>query len=144
MDGSDGLTGSWVISGKSFSTRLKRQQGGEGMMFWTAIVGDMLSGPYRVHDGVKLDSQSYVKFLSDNVFSWYRLQSWSFRSKCIFMHDNAPVHASKFTKEFLGSRNLKKWSCNAMAAEFTLPQLHRVLMEHCQRWHMSSWKTVHI
>ena len=77
-------------------------------MFWAGIVGDNLIGPFRVPEGVKLDSQSYVKFLSDNFFAWYKSQSRSFKMKCIFMHDNAPARASRLTTEFFALKNFKE------------------------------------
>ena len=65
------------------------------VMFWAGIVGDKLIGPFRVPDGVKLDSQSSVYLLCDNFFAWYKSQSRSFKLKCIFMHDNAPAYVSR-------------------------------------------------
>ena len=33
------------------------QQGGGGVMFWAAIIGESIIGPFRVEDGVKIHSQ---------------------------------------------------------------------------------------
>ena len=99
---------SWIIEGESIPVRLRRQQGARGVMFWARIVGNKLIGPFRVSERVKLDSQFYVKFLSDNFFAWYKSQSRSFKMKCIFMHDNAPAHASRLTAEFLAPKSFKE------------------------------------
>ena len=104
----DGCSRGWIIEGESIPVRFRSQQGGGVVMFWAGIVGDNLIGPFRVPEGVKLDSQSYVKFLSDNFFAWYKSQSRSFKMKCIFMHDNAPARASRLTTEFFASKNFKE------------------------------------
>jgi len=108
LDGPDGWARGWIIDGEPVPVRLRRQQGGGGVMFWAGIVANELIGPFRVPDGVKLNAQSYVEFLSDNFFAWYRTQKRSFKLKCMFMHDNAPAHAAKLTKEFLTSKNIKE------------------------------------
>lgn len=63
----------------------KRRQQGGGMM-WAGICGDKLIGPYKVDDGVKLTSETYCKFLDKTFFKWYKSQSRSFKTKCVFMH----------------------------------------------------------
>ena len=85
LDGLDDWARGWIIQGQSIPTRLRQQQGGGGVMFWATVVFDKHLGPFRMSDGVKLDSQSYVKFLSNNFFAWYRTQSRSFKLKCIVL-----------------------------------------------------------
>jgi len=108
LDGPDGWSKGWVCNDSSIPSRLRRQQGGGGVMFWAAIVGDELIGPFRVPEGVKMNSEAYVRFLTKNFFPWYRAQRRTFKLKCVFTHDNAPAHASRFTREFLASKNFKE------------------------------------
>ena len=70
-------------------------------MFWAGIVKDRLIGPYKVDSSVKINSETYSKFLNDTFFKWYKRQSRQFKLTCIFMHDNAPAHASKYTRAYL-------------------------------------------
>ena len=106
LDGPDGWSKGWVIHGESVPIRFRRQQGGGGVMFWAGIVGNRLIGPFKVEEGVKMNSENYSSFLQANFIPWYRSQSRKFKKDCIFMHDNAPAHASHFTKAFLTSKNI--------------------------------------
>ena len=108
LDGPDGWSKGWICNDESIPSRLRRQQGGGGVMFWAAIVGEKLIGPFRVPEGVKMNSEAYVDFLTQNFLPWYRAQSRTFKMKCVFMHDNAPAHASRFTMNFLTSKNIKE------------------------------------
>ena len=99
-------------------TRVRRQQGGGGVMFWAGIVGDTFIGPFRVPDGVKLDSEAYIGFLNQNFVPWYRSRPMAFKRKAIFMQDGAPAHSAKVTKLFidkLGFKNsrLMTWPANS-------------------------------
>ena len=83
----------------------RRQQGGGGVMFWAGIKDDLLVGPYMVDFSVKFNSETYSQFLNDNFFKWYQKQSRKFKQNIIFMHDNAPDHASHYTRAFLQSKS---------------------------------------
>ena len=50
--------------------RLRRQQGGGGVMFWAGIIGDVLIGPVKVQEGVKLDSKRYCEFIDSALSDW--------------------------------------------------------------------------
>ena len=76
-------------------------------MFWAGICGDTLIGPFMVEEGVKMDSEAYANLLKQNFFKWYRSQTFSFMRKCIFMQDNAPSHASRYTRNFLAAKGFK-------------------------------------
>ena len=39
--------------------------------------------------------------MEKTFLAWYQSQSFSFKMKCVFMHNNAPFHISKLTCEFL-------------------------------------------
>ncbi len=56
----------WVLEHEDIPIHLKGQQGGGGIMFWAGINGHELVGPFRVPDGVKMNSAIYSKFLDDN------------------------------------------------------------------------------
>ena len=79
---------------------------GGNIMMWAGISGDKLIGPYKVDDGVKLTSQSYCEFLDKTFFKWSKSQSRSFKTNCVFMHDNAPSDASNATRQFLERKGI--------------------------------------
>ena len=60
LDGPDGWSRGWLAKGQTAPLRYRRQQGCGGVMFWAAIVGDTLVGPFRVLEGVKLTTQAYT------------------------------------------------------------------------------------
>ena len=86
LDCPDGWRRGWVTVPKSVPTLMRRQQGGGGVMFWAAIVGNCLVGPYKVDEGLKMNADIYSQFLNQNFFVWYRAQSRSFKLKFLFMH----------------------------------------------------------
>lgn len=108
LDGPDGWARGWISNGHRAPLRLRRQQGGGGVLVWAGIIKDELVGPFRVEDGLKLNSQTYCQFLEDTFFKqWYRKKSVSFKRTMIFMQDNAPSHASKYTTVWLASKGFK-------------------------------------
>ena len=50
LDGPDGWARGWISFNNSAPVRVRRQQGAGGVMFWAAIVGDNIIGPFRVED----------------------------------------------------------------------------------------------
>ena len=106
LDGPDGWSKGWVLQDREAPVSKRRQQGGGSIMIWAGIYGDKLIGPYKVDDGVKLTSQSYCQFLDKTFFKWYKSQSRSFKTKCVFMHDNAPSHAANATRQFLERKGI--------------------------------------
>ena len=64
LDGPDGWNSGWLADGHHVPTRLRRQQGGSGVMFRAGIMGRELVGPFRVFKGVKMTSEKYVEFLT--------------------------------------------------------------------------------
>ena len=107
LDGPDGWSRGWVIRGDQCPTRIRRQQGGGGVMLWAGIVGDELVGPFRVQEGVKLTSNTYCQFLKSFLEPWLEDVPLSRLRNLIFMHDNAPSHAAKATTQYLGSIGFK-------------------------------------
>ncbi|KAF4647351.1 hypothetical protein FOZ61_004295, partial [Perkinsus olseni] len=107
LDGPDNWATGWILNGSTTPVRVRRQQGGGGVMIWAAIVGDQLVGPTRVPNGVKLNSQEYTKLLTSSFLPWYRSRSASVKRKLIWMHDNAPAHNSHHTRDFLAKKGFK-------------------------------------
>lgn len=103
LDGPDGWAKGWIFNGDKCPLRLRRQQGGGGVMIWAGIIGDELVGPARVPDGVKLTSATYCKFLKSELAPWLDDIPLSRMKKVILMHDNAPSHSAKDTNHFLKS-----------------------------------------
>ena len=115
LDGPDGWAKGWILFGQSPQHRLRRQQGGGGVMFWAAIVENELIGPFRVRQGVKINSQTYCEFLECNFLPWLQAQPNERKNALTFMQDNAPAHASKYSKHFLASQelNIMDWPPNS-------------------------------
>ncbi|KAJ8374998.1 hypothetical protein SKAU_G00055780 [Synaphobranchus kaupii] len=106
--GQDGWARGWITNGRRAPLRVRHQQGGGGVLVWAAIIKDELVGPFRVEDGLKINSQTYCQFLEDTFFKqWYRKKSAAFEKAMIFMQDNAPSHPSKFSTAWLASKGLK-------------------------------------
>jgi transposase len=99
LDGPDGWAKGWVFNGDDCPTRMRRQQGGGGVMIWGGIIGNELVGPFRVPEGVKLTSVTYCEFLKNALEPWLDDLPLSQLKK----HDNAPSHAAKATTTFLKS-----------------------------------------
>ena len=81
--------------------RLRRQQGGGGVMMWARIIGDKLIGPFKVPDRIKMTSKHYVAFLQENFILWFKKQKFSCKRNLIFMQDNAPSHVVKNSLQYL-------------------------------------------
>ena len=107
LDGPDGWAKAWSPTGAPIPHRVRRQQGGGGVMFWAGIIGNTLIGPMRVPEGVKLTSQAYISFLDEHLSPWLDNLPLLRRRQLIFMHDNAPSHASKATASFLATLGIK-------------------------------------
>ena len=72
LDGPDGWARGWVAKGQPTPTRIRRQQSGGGVMFWAAILDKDLIGPFRVPDGVKINSVGYCEFLQKCFIPWWK------------------------------------------------------------------------
>lgn len=107
LDGPDGWMSGWLLNGATPQSRIRRQQGGGGVMIWAGIINDAIVGPFAVPDGVKMNAQSYVEFLKQNFLPWYKKQRLALKRKMIFMHDNAPSHAARYTCDALSKFGFK-------------------------------------
>ena len=103
LDGPDGWANVWVYNGETCHTRMRRQQGGGGVMIWAGIIGDELVGPFRVPDGLKFPAATYCEFLKTALEPWLDDLPLSRLKRIVFMHDNAPSHAAKATTAVLKS-----------------------------------------
>ena len=106
LDGPDGWAKGWILNGQKGKVLVRRQQGGVGVMFWAGIVGDQLVGPFRVPEGLKMNSDSYCAFLEENLVPWLEEQNLRRRRSIVFQQDNAPSHASKYTTAWRESYGL--------------------------------------
>ncbi len=89
LDGPDRWSSGWLVDGHHVPTRLRRHQGGGGVMFWAGIMGRELVGPFRVPGGVKMTSAKYIEFLTDHFLPWYKkknVPSAAKSSSCMTMH----------------------------------------------------------
>ena len=104
LDGPDGWASGWVRDGHSAPTRKRRQQGGGGVMFWAGIVNDELVGPFKVENGVKINSETYCAFLKKNFLPWWKKVPAKVKKTLVFMQDNASSHGSRYFREWLALR----------------------------------------
>lgn len=107
VDGPDGWSKVWVSNGAQTPFRIRRQQGGGGVMFWSGIIGEDLLGPFKVPEGLKITSKTYTEFLKDNLEPWLDDLPLSRWRKLIFMQDNATSHSAKNTTAYLGTIGIK-------------------------------------
>ena len=70
-------------------------------MFWAAILGSKLIGPFKVPDGVKMTAFTYTEFLEQNFIPEIHRLEPGLQDNFVFMHDNAPSHASLIARVFL-------------------------------------------
>ena len=100
VGGPDGFSRGWVLNKLDIPLRLRRQQGGGGVMFWTAILGSKLIGLFKVPDGLKMTTFTYNQFLEQNLIPEIHLLEPGLQDNFVFMHDNAPSHASLMARLF--------------------------------------------
>ena len=85
LDGPDGWARGWISNRHRAPLRVRRQQGGGGVLVWAGIIKDELVGPFRVEDVLKSNFQTYCQFLEDTFFKkWFRKRSASFKKTIIF------------------------------------------------------------
>ncbi|CAB3998649.1 Transposable element Tc3 transposase [Paramuricea clavata] len=53
LDGPDGWAKGCAFNGDNCLNRMRRQQGGGGVMIWGGIIGNVINGPFRVPEGLK-------------------------------------------------------------------------------------------
>ena len=80
----------WLLNGTKPQSRIRRRQGGGGVMIWAGIINDAIVSPFAVPDGVKMNAKSYVEFLKKNFLPWYRKQRLALKRKMTFMQRPIP------------------------------------------------------
>ena len=108
LDGPDGWRRGWCDTKALCPQRIRRQQGGGGVMFWATIVDDEHVGPLRIKDGLKMTAPTYIAFLRKHWLQWCMKKSLAFRNKMVFMQDNAHSHAAHLMTSFLKKVLAKK------------------------------------
>lgn len=102
LDGCDAHTHYWRDLRKGERFFSKRQFGGGSVMVWAGISG--LGKTELAFCPNKMDSQGYQKILADNLLPFLnRFPHIEFT----LQQDNAAVHASKSTKQWLESQNIR-------------------------------------
>lgn len=102
LDGPDGFNAYWRDLRKEPNFFSRRNFGGGSLMIWGAFCSDgklPLAFP-----STKMNSAEYQQVLQNNLIPFMH----QFRQKnYVFQHDNASVHASKSTTEWLLKKNIQ-------------------------------------
>jgi transposase len=104
LDGPDGCTMYWHdlrFEERSFFTR---QGGGKSVIIWCAI-SQLHRSPIVVIDGT-LDSKKYVNILKAHLLPFVNRLSVETGQEATFQQDNAPVHNSEATTDWLNSKGI--------------------------------------
>ena len=107
LDGPDGWSKGSVANGSNPPIRVRRQQGGCGIMFWAGIIFNKLVRPWKVPEDVKMTSVAYVAFFKE--------------------HLEPPFKSKTVTEK--GDR-FQKWSYQGVASIFAGFEHHRKPVEH--------------
>ena len=120
LDGHDGWRRGWYCKKGPRPHQIRRQQEGGGVMFWAAIIGNVLVVPFKVADGVKMTAKVCIHFLKEHLIPWQKNKKITFRKNMVFVHVNAPSHVARLTNEYLNSvfaRNRKIMQCPACSPD---------------------------
>ena len=93
LDRCDGWARGWVAHERTTPTRLRRQQVGAGWGFGQAYMDIIWLAHSRL---IKV-----LNLIQDKFMPYVNGMTRQARNKLIFMHDNAPSHASGMAREFL-------------------------------------------
>ena len=58
-----------------------------------------MTGPFKVDEGIKLNSDIYYVFMDNSLFAWYKSHSYRFKVKRAFMHYNSLSRVSEFFED---------------------------------------------
>ena len=90
---------------QTFSLAKRNKNGSSSVKIKAGIVDQTIIGPFKIDEGVWLDSANYCDFMDKTFFAWYKSKPRSFKVKCVFMHEDAPSQVSKLTcKRFTGNK----------------------------------------
>ena len=107
----------WILQGHAAQGLCRCQQGRGGVTFWALIVEDEVLGPFRVADGVKINSDGYSAFFEKHFFPWYNQKTEDDRNELIFMQDNATSHVSKYSRQRMSNLGLDNFKLMAWPAQ---------------------------
>ena len=98
FDGPDGWSTGSVANGCVSS---RRQQGGGRIMIWAGIIDDIIVGPYKVSEVVKITAETYIAFLNLHLEPWFKRPRITFKRTKLFMQGNSLSLSAKKTGEYL-------------------------------------------
>ena len=107
FDGPDGWAKEWISFNDSSRVRARRQHIGQGVMFWAAIVGDSIIGPFRIEDGIKIYSKGHFAFLNKHFLPRWKKQPLKLRRTLMCMYNNALSHVLRYTTALLMKLEIK-------------------------------------
>lgn len=74
---------------------------------WCGIMGNHLIGPYFIEG--RLTGEAYVNFLQNHLNNFLEDVSLTERRNMWFMHDGAPPHTARITRNYLDERFPNRW-----------------------------------
>jgi hypothetical protein len=106
LDGPDGWVGYWYDLRKEPEIFSRRQNGGGSVMVWAAFSWEGTSKLVILRGNQA--SQDYIRMLQLNMLEFNEQKHGS---SALFQHDNASIHASRLTKEWLEAQEIPvmKW-----------------------------------
>ena len=87
-------------------------------MFWTGIYQWEIIGPFRVDQGVKINSENYCKFRKQLFEPWLRQKPPIERRRLVYTQDKAPSHASRQAMSYLTSIGFFRIQINGPVSVF--------------------------
>ena len=67
FDGPDGWSKGWVANGCASSCRLRRPQGGGGIMIWAGIIDGIMIRPWSVSEEIQITAETYKAILKEHL-----------------------------------------------------------------------------
>ncbi|KAF0702759.1 hypothetical protein AaE_015725 [Aphanomyces astaci] len=112
IDGPDGLKSYWHCIGREKKVVFSRQNGGGSVMVWGAIWADGQT-ELAFLEG-RQDSSAYIETISDYMLPSAHAR---FANEFVFQHDNASIHSSKETSEFLNDNGIAMMEWPALSPD---------------------------
>ena len=67
------------------SRRLRRPQGGGGIMIWAGIIEGITVRPWRVYEGIQITAETYIEILKEHLEPWFKRSRIAFRRTMMFI-----------------------------------------------------------
>lgn len=100
LDGCDNCN-TWGPKTK-YSRKMKRILKSPGVMVWGMVMSNGLIS-YKIMHG-RQNSTKYIEILNDSAI---KIMNLNYKCKIVFQQDNAPIHSSRLTREFLRTSGIK-------------------------------------